>query len=130
MKKIIFISLLLIILSGGLAFVAQAQTATDTLSGLDQTAKEVSAFKGSTGTNFDKNFLQTKVGQIIGTVLAFIGVLFLLLMIYAGISWMLSEGNEQQVSKAKSLLINAIIGIIIVFSAYAITTFLGERLMP
>jgi len=130
MKKIIFISLLLIILSSGLAFVTQAQTATDTLSGLDQTAKEVSAFKSSTGASFDKNFLQTKVGQIIGTVLAFIGVLFLLLMIYAGISWMLSEGNEQQVSKAKSLLINAIIGIIIVFSAYAITTFLGERLIP
>jgi hypothetical protein len=128
MKKIIFISLLSILFFGSLAFVAQAQTVDDTLKGLDQTASEVAAFKDKTGDNY-QNFLQTKVGQIIGTVLGFVGAIFLILIIYAGITWMTSQGNEQQVTKAKNLLISAIIGIIIVFAAYAITSFLGAELL-
>jgi type IV secretory pathway VirB2 component (pilin) len=128
MKKIIFISLLSILFFGSLAFVAQAQTVDETLSGLDQTAKEVTAFKDKTGDNY-QNFLQTKVGQIIGTVLGLVGTIFLILIIYAGITWMTSQGNEQQVTKAKNLLISAIIGIIIVFAAYAITSFLGAELL-
>jgi hypothetical protein len=50
-------------------------------------------------------------------------------MIYAGILWMTAEGNDQQVAKAKSLLINSIIGIIIVFAAYAITSFIGAEII-
>ena len=69
-----------------------------------------------------------RVGQIIGIVLSFIGVIFLVLMIYAGILWMTAAGNDQQVNKAKNLLINAIIGLIIVFAAYAITAYVGDLL--
>ena len=68
------------------------------------------------------------VGTIVGYVLSFVGILFLLLMIYAGILWMIAGGNEQQVQKAKSLIGAAIIGLIIVLAAYAITTFLGNVL--
>ncbi|MCX6797945.1 MAG: pilin [Candidatus Falkowbacteria bacterium] len=69
-----------------------------------------------------------RAGQIIGVVLSFIGVIFLILMIYAGIMWMTAAGNEQQVSKAKDLLVNAIIGLVIVFAAYAITAYIGDLL--
>jgi len=58
--------------------------------------------------------------------LSFVGVLFLILMIYAGLMWMTAQGNSQQVDKAKDLLINSVVGIIIVFSAYAITAFMGK----
>jgi len=40
---------------------------------------------------------------------------------------MMAEGNEQKVGKAKDLITNAIIGLIIVFTAYAITAFLGQK---
>lgn len=96
--------------------------------GLDETAKKVDALSGQV-SSYDKNFLQTKAGQIIGVVLSFVGALFLILMIYAGILWMISQGNEQSVTKAKGLIINAIIGIIIVFAAYALTSFLGNQLL-
>jgi len=129
MKKIFFISLFFSLLLSGLISPTQAQTVTDTLSGLDETAGNVTAFSGQTAPGYFDNFLQTKAGQIIGTVLGFIGVLFLILMIYAGILWMTSQGNEQQVTKAKGLLINAIVGIIIVFAAYAITSFLGTQIL-
>ena len=108
---------------------ASAQTADPTMQGLNDSAKKVDAFKSSTAGVDYTNFLQTKAGLIVGTVLSFVGVLFLALMIYAGITWMTAQGNEQQVTQAKSLLINAVIGIIIVFAAYAITSFIGNNML-
>lgn len=104
---------------------AQAQATDPTTAGLEETANQVKAYENQT---VGEDFLATKTGQVIGVVLSFVGVLFLILMIYAGILWMTASGNEQQVAKAKGLLINAVIGIIIVFSAYALTTFLGTEL--
>jgi len=97
--------------------------------GLDASASKVSAFSEQMGDNYNVNFLNTRIGSIIGIALSFIGVIFLILMIYAGISWMTASGNQEKVTKAKDLIINAIIGLIIVLAAYAITSFIGNRLM-
>lgn len=104
-----------------------AQTETDNY-GLDKTAGMVTAYKSQVGVG-GNNFLATKVGSLIGLVLSFIGVLFLLLMIFAGLSWMTAQGNSEKVTKAKDLMINAIIGLIIVLAAYAITAFVGDNLI-
>ncbi len=123
-KKIIISSLFVFCFSLILAFGAQAQVTTgDPLSGLDQTAGAVTAFQGQKP---DQNFIQSSAGKIIGVVLSFVGVLFLIMMIFAGIMWMTAQGNDQRVTKAKDLLVNSIIGIVIVFAAYAITTFIGN----
>lgn len=68
------------------------------------------------------------IGKIIGTALSFVGVLFFILIVYAGVMWMTARGNEQDVTKAKELMQSAIIGLIIVLSAYAITTFISGQL--
>lgn len=87
---------------------------------------------GSTGLDASANAagLQTGSGQlpvIIGTVihaaLALVGVIFLILMVYAGIIWMIARGDEGKVEKAKETIINSIIGLVIVVGAYAITSF-------
>ncbi len=69
-------------------------------------------------------------GTIVGAALAFIGVLFFILMIYGGFLWMTAQGNDQQIEKAKNLIIAAVIGLIIVMSAYAITAYIGGTLAP
>lgn len=68
------------------------------------------------------------IGSIIKAVLAFMGVIFLILMIYGGFKWMMAKGNEQDVTAAKDIIRNAIIGLIVVLSAYAITTFIGIQI--
>ena len=78
---------------------------------------------------FYNTFFQSKIGQIIGLVLSFIGVVFLVLMIYAGITWMTAQGNDQTISKAKDLIVSSIIGLIIVLAAYAITSFIGAQIL-
>ncbi len=125
-KKIVFISLLFLLSFALLIPTTNAQTADPTLNGLNLTADQVDAF--DTGGVYD-TFLQTRLGTIVGVVLSFVGVLFLVLVIYAGISWMTANGNEQQVKKARDLIINSIIGAIIVFAAYAITSFVGNQIL-
>jgi hypothetical protein len=123
-----FLIIISIFLSGNFIF---AQSLINSpIEGLNKSANEINAFKNQTGDSDSyNNFLQTKAGQIIGIVLSFVGVLFLILMIYAGILWMTAQGNEQQVAKAKGLLINGTIGLIIVFAAYAITSFIGTEIL-
>ena len=129
-KSFLILTLFISFVFLGLSFIIVQAQSGNPLSGLDDTAGQVTAFQGQTGSNADySNFLQTKAGQIIGAILSFVGVLFLGLMIYAGILWMTAQDNEQQVNKAKGMLTNAIIGIIIVFAAYAITAFIGAEIL-
>ncbi len=68
------------------------------------------------------------IGKIVGAILSFVGVIFLILMIYGGFTWMMARGNEQEVAKAKEIITNAVIGLIVVLSAYAITAYIGNFL--
>jgi len=63
------------------------------------------------------------VGSVIGTALSMVGVLFFGLMIYGGILWMTARGNDSQTEKAKNTMTAAVIGMIIILSSYAITSF-------
>ncbi len=63
------------------------------------------------------------ISRIITIILSILGVIFLGLTIYGGIVWMTAQGNEERVKKAKELITEAIIGLIIVIAAYAITFF-------
>ncbi len=61
--------------------------------------------------------------RIINPLFALTGVAFLLLMIYGGFLWMTAGGEEGQVEKAQGIFRNAVIGLVIILAAYAITRF-------
>lgn len=67
--------------------------------------------------------------NIVRIFLAFLGIIALSLMIYAGFLWMTSEGNAEKVEKAKNILKGAIIGLLIVLSAFAIASFIISQLL-
>lgn len=68
------------------------------------------------------------VATLISVVLGFLAMIFLVLTIIAGFKWMTAGGNEEQVKKAVSDIKNAIIGLVIVLAAYAITYFVFKYL--
>ena len=70
------------------------------------------------------------VGNIIGTALSMISVLFFALILYGGFLWMTSRGNSDQENKAKDTIFGAVVGIIIILAAYAITNFVFTNLGP
>lgn len=72
--------------------------------------------------------IEEVVAHIIQYVLSFLGVIFICLIIYAGFLWMTASGDSEKITKAKDILISAVIGIIIVLSAYMITTTILAKL--
>jgi hypothetical protein len=62
------------------------------------------------------------VATIIRTLLGFVGVIFLILIIFGGMMWMNAGGNEESVTKAKKLITNAVIGVIIIMAAYLLVS--------
>ena len=75
----------------------------------------------------DVDSLPVLVGTIINAVLSLLGMIFLVLTVYAGMLWMTARGDETQISKAKDILSGALIGLFITVSAYAITFFVTSR---
>ncbi|MDO9399502.1 MAG: hypothetical protein Q7T79_02350 [bacterium] len=63
------------------------------------------------------------ITTVINVVLSLLGVIFLILIIFAGFNWMTAAGEEEKITKAKSTITAAIIGLIVVLSAYAISYF-------
>ncbi len=72
--------------------------------------------------------IDSKIGFVVQAILSFLGVIFLILMIYGGYLWMAARGNDEQVAKAKKLITAAVIGLVIVISAYAISYLVVSKL--
>jgi len=68
------------------------------------------------------------IARLIKIALGFVGTIALIIVIYAGYSYMTSGGDPAKVDKAKKWLTNGAIGLVIIFSAYAITSFLINAL--
>lgn len=72
----------------------------------------------ATGT---RDSLLSIVSQSLTVFYSFVGVIFLVLVIYSGFLWMTARGNADQVERAQGYLRNLIFGIIILFGAFIVT---------
>lgn len=68
----------------------------------------------------DESFINTRIGQLVGVAVSFIGLLFLGLTVYSGIQWMTAGGNEEVVTKARKRVINGTIGVGLTLCAFLI----------
>lgn len=110
-KKIFFISLFLLIIP----FIASA-TATGC------TGDNCSLPNPLTGVDSP----QVLIGKVIVAALGVVGSLALLMFIYGGFVWMTAAGNQEMVTRGRNVLIWATIGLIIIFSSYAIVRFVFQ----
>jgi cbb3-type cytochrome oxidase subunit 3 len=82
---------------------------------------ETTAVAAGYNVTSNNNNALALASSIIAIALTFLGTIFLALIIYAGVTWMLAEGNEQRAEKARNILNQAIVGLIIVVGAYGIS---------
>ncbi|MEK7681163.1 MAG: IPT/TIG domain-containing protein [Patescibacteria group bacterium] len=69
------------------------------------------------------------VAKIIKTALGLLGIVAIVLVLYGGYVWMTAGGDEEKISQAKKILVNSFIGLAIILSSYAITSFVLNRLI-
>lgn len=99
--------------------VLASQNFSNVTTNIDETAK------GATVTDFKLIDLLKNIANVL---LGATGGAFVILFIYGGFRWMTAAGNDQKVAKAKSLLIAAVIGLLIVSAFYLISTFIASTL--
>ncbi len=92
------------------------------LGGLDSTATKAGIKDTSASP-------QAVVGRVLQQVISLVGIIFFALILWSGFLWMTSAGNDERVKEAKNILLAAVIGLIIVAAAYAITRFIGSTLL-
>jgi len=63
---------------------------------------------------------------LINTLLGAYGIIFTVLMVYAGHLLMTARGNEEMIQKGYKTIIGAVIGLILVLSSYSIAYFVGK----
>jgi hypothetical protein len=80
------------------------------------------------GDDVTKTDLQSVIGAVIRAALTLVGAIFLVMMVYGGYNWMIDRGDSERVKIAKDTITRALIGIVIVMGAYAITNFITGRL--
>ena len=135
MKSIkLYLSLLLltVFLVPSLALAAGGLTGPDSNSAALTRLKNVLSDKDNLTfdvDNTDENTLTEYIGLLVNIVLGLLGVIFTLLIIYSGYTWMTAGGNEDKVSKASTTIKVAIIGLLIVIGAFAIWRFIFERII-
>jgi len=117
-----FFSFLLVFLICIPILVQAAGGLEDVRSNLKNTA--VAAKLGSTQTN-----IPILIGKIINVIVSLLGLIAVVLIIIGGFQWMTSGGEEEKITKAKQLMINGIIGLVIIVLAYAIATFIIGKLV-
>lgn len=67
--------------------------------------------------------IPTLAGRVIEAVLGIVGSLALIMFIYGGVIWMTAAGNEQSVTKGKNIVLWATLGLVVIFSSYALVKF-------
>jgi hypothetical protein len=60
------------------------------------------------------------VAHVIAQVLPLVGVLFLLMFLWGGFTWMTAGAEDKKLTTARHTLVNAAIGMIIILAAYII----------
>jgi len=123
-KKITIILLIItaVVLTFGIADITNAQTLKDAGKQLTNVGK------AAYGTDVVKP-LPELVGKYIRIFLGLLGVIFVILMVYGGYTWMTSFGAQEKVKKAKDLIIDAVIGLIIILAAYVLTNYVVSALV-
>ena len=91
---------------------------------------QLNAASGDSGAGFgsytDPRELAAK---IIKSALGVLGIIFMVLALYAGFLWMTAAGNDEQVGTARKLLYNAAIGLGVILASLSITYFVFDVLL-
>lgn len=82
------------------------------------------------GQNKDKpSQIIIVVASIINVSLGLLGIIFLILLLYAGFNWMTAGGDEEKIKTASETITRAVIGLIIILASWAIAKFVVSTII-
>lgn len=121
-KRNIFV-LLFILFCAQFAFFASLSPAHAGKLWSDQVGMEEIGQEAFQQTSNSPTDVRVVIARIIKVFLSFLGIIFLVLFLWAGFRWMTSAGNEKNIEDAKAQMRNAVIGFLIIMMSYAVTAY-------
>ena len=81
-------------------------------------------------TDFEgsKTFSELVV-KILNILLAIVGLIAVIFLVWGGFKYITSAGDEEAVDKAKSTIINALIGVVVVILAFALVRIVASAIL-
>ena len=73
--------------------------------------------------------IRTTIASIIRTAMGLLGIVAVVIILIGGFTWMTAGGNDDKVGEAKKWIIAGVIGLAIIFSAYALSSFVIKNLI-
>ncbi|MCX6739857.1 MAG: hypothetical protein NTZ49_01345 [Candidatus Parcubacteria bacterium] len=67
-------------------------------------------------------------GNIVQGVLGVLGIVFIVLLLYGGTTYMLARGDAKKIEQAKNIIKYAVIGIVIIIVSYSLAYFITTAL--
>ncbi|MBI5794434.1 hypothetical protein HZA87_05160 [Candidatus Uhrbacteria bacterium] len=95
---------------------------------LTEAQSELTSVGTAIGTDATTNDLPALIGNLINVLLSVLGIIFVVLVVYAGFLYLTAAGEDEKVKKAKHLLTQSVIGLVIIIAAYAIATYVIDAL--
>lgn len=80
-------------------------------------------------TGIEQRDVSVVIASVIKALIFASGIIFFALIIYSGIYWMISRGEEGKIEKSQKTLTEAVIGLVLIISAYAITNLIQTRII-
>ena len=72
--------------------------------------------------------IRVTIAKIIRAILGFLGVIAVVIVLYGGYEYMTSGGSEEKVLRGRQIIINGVIGLAIILSAFSIAHFVLRQL--
>lgn len=73
--------------------------------------------------------IRSTIASIIKTAMGLLGIVAVVIILIGGFTWMTAGGNDEKVGDAKKWIFSGIIGLAIIFSAWALTSFVIRQLI-
>lgn len=84
---------------------------------------------GDSGLSLSGGDVRQTAARLINVALGFLGIIAVIIVLIGGFKYMLSGGEQSKTEEARKLIVSGIIGLAIILSAWAITSFVMSRLV-
>lgn len=128
LARLVPVSLVALVLGGALSVAAPVLVpkahAVDTI-----TADDLLPTEFSDNVGLGQGDLRETIGRVIQVALSFLGIVAVCIVLWGGMRWMTAGGSEEKVKDAQKIMIAGLIGLAIILSAWAITSFVVTQLV-
>ena len=82
--------------------------------------------KGGSQANIGLTFIKSSIPKFIGLGIVVGALIFFFVMLIGAIQWIASGGDKAAIESARGKIVNAIVGIVILFCLFVLLKFIGD----